>query len=267
MIGVIFRETLRRNWRGSLILGGLLAAMAFYIVATLSDSNMVELMKAKVTSLAFLVNTLGGGDAEFMASPIGIINIGYFTWMILVLGGYAIYYGVNITVMEEDRGIMDMVLATPVTRGQIIIEKFIAYALLLAFAIFIGNAALLVFTSQFEAFSRVDTARVSEGSFNLLPTSLLLMGVTTALGVIFRRRGATIGLASGFLFASFVVDMLGRNLPDATGLRAVSFFTYYDSAAVLQHGLVWANVFLLVALALLCVVVALWRWQRRDVGV
>lgn len=267
MTGVIFRETLRRNWRGSLILGVLLALMGFYITAVLNDSRMVELMAAKMATLSFLVNSLGGGDAEFMTTPLGMLNVGYFTWMILVLGGYAIYYGINITVMEEDRGIMDMVLATPINRWKVIVEKFLAFALLLAVSVVIGNVAILFFAGIFETFRGIDTSRVTEASFNFLPTSLLLMGVTTALGVIFRRRGTTLSLAVGFMAGSFLVDMIARNVPDVIGLQAVSFFTYYDSARVLQYGLVWTNVILLVSVALLCGGVALWRWQRRDVGV
>jgi putative exporter of polyketide antibiotics len=72
-----------------------------------------------------------------------------------------------------------------------------------------------------------------------------------------------------FVVGSYFVDFLGGaasgSLADA--LRALSFFSYYDATTVMQTGLNWGSVALLLGVTAALVAGALWFFQRRDVGV
>jgi hypothetical protein len=63
------------------------------------------------------------------------------------------------------------------------------------------------------------------------------------------------------------VDTFGRNVPDVDGLRAVSFLSYYNSAAVLRDGLQLNNALLLLGIAALLISIAVISFCRRDLGV
>jgi ABC-type transport system involved in multi-copper enzyme maturation permease subunit len=130
MSGVIFRETVRRSWRSAALLGLTLSVMALYITAVLNDSRIVETFTQMAANLPFLINTLGGGDAAFMATPLGLINYGYYSWLILAVCGYAVYLGVCVTINDEERGALDVLLSAPVTRTQVLIERLLAFAAL-----------------------------------------------------------------------------------------------------------------------------------------
>ncbi len=268
MNGVIFRETLRRSWRSAALLGLTMAAMSIYIVAILSDSRIVETFSQMAANLPFLINTLGGGDAAFLATPAGLINYGYFSWLIIAVCGYAVYLGVSVTIGEEDRGILDMLLSAPVTRTQVIIEKLLAFALLIVLAVAIGHVGLAGMVALFESFrDKVDQGRLLQGSLNMLPSAWFMLTFTAALSTLVRRRNTAVTIAGALLAGSFFVDTFGRNVPDVDGLRAISFLRYYDSSAVMKDGLLMGNVLLMVGIAAVLVVLAVVGFRRRDVGV
>jgi ABC-type transport system involved in multi-copper enzyme maturation permease subunit len=268
MKGVIFRETLRRSWRSAALLGLTLIVMALYITAVLNDSRIVESFSQMAASIPFLVNTLGGGDAVFLATPIGLINYGYFSWLILVVCGYAVYLGVSVTISEEDRGILDVLLSAPVARGQVVIEKLLAFAVLIAFGVLIGHVGLTVMVLLFDSFrDKVDQVRLLQGSLNMLPSAWLVLAFTAAISTLVRRRNVAATLGGALVAGSFFVDTFGRNVPDVDGLRAVSFLTYYDSLSVMKNGLALNNILLLLGIAAVLVVIGLVSFQRRDLGV
>ncbi|MFQ3535533.1 MAG: ABC transporter permease subunit [Aggregatilineales bacterium] len=268
MKGVILRETLRRSWRSALLLGLTLSVMALYITAVLSDSHIVETFSQLAANLPFLINTLGGGDAAFLATPAGLINYGYFSWLILVVCGYAVYLGVSVTISEEDRGILDVLLSAPVARTQVLIEKLLAFAILIGLGVLIGHLGLAGMVWLFESFrDKVDQGRLLQGSLNMLPSAWLVLAFTAGIGTLVRRRNVAATLGGALVAASFFVDTFGRNVPDVDGLRAVSFLTYYDSINVMKNGFALNNALLLLGIAAVMTIVGILSFQRRDIGV
>jgi ABC-2 type transport system permease protein len=268
MNGVIFRETLRRSWRSAALLGVTMMVMALYITAVLNDSRIVETFSQLATGLPFLLNTLGGGDAAFLVTPMGLINYGYYSWLILAVCGYAVYLGVCVTISEEERGILDVLLSAPVTRTQVVIEKTLAFAALIALGVLIGHIGLVSMTAIFDSFrDTVDQGRLLQSSLNMLPSAWFTLVLTAALSTIVRRRNVAATLGGAIVAGSFFVDTFGRNVPDVDGLRAISFLRYYDSATVLKNGLQMGDVLLLLGIAAALMVIAVIGFRRRDLGV
>ena len=52
----------------------------------------------------------------------------------------------------------------------------------------------------------------------------------------------------------------------ANTLRCLSFYTYYDSAAVIRSGLNWGNVLVLIAATIVLMAGGTWLFQRRNIG-
>ncbi len=267
MSGVIFWETLRRSWRGMLMLGGSMAAMGLYIVLILNDPAMVDIFQTKLGAMQPILNLMGGGDAAFMATPEGMINYGYFSWMILILAGYALWVGMSVTSAEEDRGIMDSLLAVPVARWQVVVEKLAAYTLVMAVAVLIGHLGLVIPLGASKVFSGVSTARLLESSINMLPTAVLVMAFSAWIAVVVRRRNTAMIIAVAFLVASYFVDFIGRSVPEVDGLRRVSVFAYYDSVEVMKNGLLWGNLAVIIGVGALLAAGTVLLFRRRDVGV
>jgi ABC-2 type transport system permease protein len=267
MSGVVFRETLRRNWKAAILMGVMMALMAAYITVIFGNSEMLANMGGMLKSMSFLVDTLGGGDAAFIATPAGMLNYGFFSWMVLLLAGWAVLAGLNVTANEEDRGILDMVLTTPVPRWRLVLEKLLAHTLVIMVSLAIGYVALAVSVGNTAAFAaQLNASRLLECMFNMVPPILLVLAFTALLATLLRRKNTVSTICGVFVIASYFVDMLARSVPDADGLRALSFFKYYDPVNVMKNGLVWGNTLGLLAVTFLMIGGAVWAFRRRDIG-
>lgn len=266
MNGEIFKETLRRNWRGMLIWGSLIGLEAVYSVYLAQNSELLQKYTEIFKSMpAFIMGMMGGADAQFVSSPEGFVGLAYYGWVLLVIAGYAVVAGLNITANEEDRGIMDVLLSMPVPRWRVILEKFAAYTLLILGIMGVSHLILVVSTLLW-ANKPFDQGRLLISTLNMLPAVLFVLAFTALIAVILRRRSTATSIAAGFVAISYLIDVVGRSAQSADVLRRVSFYSYYDGVTVLQHGLQWGNVLGLLGLAVLMVIGTVFLFQRRDVG-
>ncbi len=268
MSGSIFLETVRRNWRGMLLWGLGIALMAAYIVLIIPDSKTLQQYSSLIKTLpSVLINAIGGGDAASIGTPAGFMAYGFFGWIMLVMATYGVLAGLNITANEEDRGIMDVLLSLPLPRWRIVLEKFLAYCVIIAVIVLFSVVVLIWGIQNSVALNSIPISRVLESSLNFIPSTLLVMAFTAFVAVIVRRRTTAAAIAAVFVIASWFIDTLGRSAPSTDALRTLSFFRYYDSSGVMQNGLVLANVFGLLGVVVLLLVGTVWLFQRRDVGV
>lgn len=269
MTGAVFMETLRRGWKGMLGWSIGIALLAFLVVVIVPDVQMLQQMADLMNTLPpVLIQALGGGDVEFMATPEGYLALQYFSFILLVFAIYAVIGGLNVTANDEDRGIMDIVLSLPIPRWRLILEKFLAYALLLIGVVLLPFLGLWLGIAITPAQSGIDMGRIIAATVNAIPAALLVMAFTLFVAALVRRRGLAIAIASVFVVSAYFLDTLGRAAPNsiAETLSYLSFFRYYDVTNVIQHGLNGANIALLLAVTALLLVGGTWFFQRRDVG-
>jgi len=267
MTGVIFRETLRRNWKMATYWAIGIASMAVYAIVVIPDSNTLKQYADLLNTMpSFIMNMMGGADAKFAASPEGFLAISFFGWIMLVMAMYGVIAGLSVSIFEEDRGIMDMLLSTPVKRWTVIVEKLLAFTLLILGIVVVTFLTLWFMTSRSPLFT-ISVGRMLEGCVNMIPGTFVVMTFTALMGVVVRRRNTATAIAAIFVTVSYFVDVIGRTAQVTNALRYFSFYSYYDSTGVLQNGLVPANVIGLLVVSLALFAGSLWFWQRRDVGV
>jgi ABC-2 type transport system permease protein len=270
MLGSVFLETLRRNWRTALYWG---VGIAFYAVIALLILPNQEALRQYVG----LISTLPSGimaafgleDAAVIGTPEGFLGYSYFLYIVLVVTVYAILAGLNVTANEEDSGVMDMVLSLPLNRWQVIIETFAAYALLLLLIILIGFVGLVLGRSLNVNAEPVTINTLLTSSLNMFPSALLVLAFTTLVSVIVRRRSTAAAFAGGFVIASYLLNALGAMVNNSVtdALSNVSFFKHYDAMSVLLAGVTWSTVIGMIAIALLMTAGAVALFQRRDIAV
>ena len=206
------------------------------------------------------------------AEPVEITTPGgYATWRLgpflaLLPAIWALLAGSRALRGEEDRGSLDVLLATHRSRAGVALEKLAALAtaaLLMGLAI--GLPTLAAGASVGAGF----------GAGEALLTGLdvaLIAWVFGSLALLIsqftRERGPAAALAGALLALSFVVDSTGRTIPAAEPLRWLSPVYYFGLSKPLVpgHG---AHPVAMLALALLASVlgaagVAL--FVRRDIG-
>lgn len=262
----IFRRELKCNRKSLLIWVLALAVLNFWMITmipsiTADGQAMEEMLEMYPESMVKMFNL----DKLNMADPIGFYGIEIYFIIVLFGGIYAAILGSGILAKEEDDKTIEFLLAKPVTRGGIIIEKLLAWITNLVLFNLILSAVSWV---GFEIF--VDD--YSRSTFLLLLVAPLLihlvfgaMGFATAL--LFTRRkaalSASIGLVLGFYFLN-----IAAQLSEGQFLGWFTPFRYVDAADIVGNGKIEP----LYILVLLGVTVLLsgftwWRYQHRDITI
>jgi ABC-2 type transport system permease protein len=267
MRGVVFSETLRQNWRGMLYWGVGLALLGLVTLTLITDVDALKQVAQLMETLPpALLRAMGMDDLTQLATPEGFLGGAYFGRVILILSVFGVISGLNITANEEDQGILDVLLSLPLPRWRLIIEKFAAYTLMAV--VIVGLGFLGLYLGERASMLEINTRRLLESSFNVLPTVLLIIAFTGLAGAVFRRKGTATMVTAIFVIASYFVDLMGRAASDSflNQLRVLSFFSYFDNDGVMRDGLAWGNVGLLLVVAGVLVAGSLWFFQRRDIG-
>lgn len=269
MSGVVFMNTLSRNWRAGLYWGIGIALLGVYAIVVIPNVDMLNQYAQLAQSMPpLLLQAFGIEDVSAMATPSGFLGFAFFGYALLILAAYVVIAGLNVTANEEDRGIMDITLSLPIPRWRIVLERFLAYTVLIIGILVVTflsmwGATLTTTTLGF------DIGRMAEGIVNMLPSTLLMLAATVFAGTVMRSRGAAAAVATAFVIVSYFINFLGSAASGsaAASLQAISFFNYYGGSDIMSTGLNWGNILLLVVVTVVLAVGSLWFFERRDVGV
>jgi ABC-type transport system involved in multi-copper enzyme maturation permease subunit len=267
--GVVFADTVMRGLRTMLFWGLAVGLMAFLQTIVVSDVQTLDQMASLLGTMPpALLQAFGGtSDLTFLATPEGYLALQFFGFFLLIIGSYSLLVGLNMTTADEDRGILDVVLSAPIGRGAYLLERLLGGVVLqlgmiaIVLVLFLTG---LILTPTFE----VDLGRMTAGTLNFIPAMLFMFAVAALAGVVFRRRGTASAFAWAFLVAGYMLDVIGRATEgsEIAAVRAISFFTYADSVGVIRSGLNWANIALLLVLAVGAAAAAVALFQRREIG-
>jgi ABC-2 type transport system permease protein len=227
-------------------------------------ATATPLVIAGFASLAQLFRFLG--DPFAIQTPEGFIT---FRWMgallPLILSIWPILAGARLLRGEEERGTMDVLLASPQLRARLLLSKLAALviallliAVLFAFGIVVGEARLG---------GHVDLVRALLAGLNLGLLAFFFGMVALLFSQLTISRGAAAGGASGLLLLALLLDITGR-LIKSSWLQYLSPFYYYNLNRPLIPSFPDqpAGALLLVGLSLLCAGASLVLFARRDIG-
>jgi ABC-2 type transport system permease protein len=269
MTGSVFIQVMRRSWWPILLWGGSAAVMAFFVVIIIPSVEMLNKMADLWKSFPpQLLEMFGGEDVKFLVTPEGYLSVNLFSWILLVFAAYAIVAGLGVTANEEEQGTMDVLVSLPIPRWRILLEKVLAYSLIIIAMIVLTWVGLVIGVAVTPAMA-FDPTRLAEGTLNMIPGTLFILALTVLMGTLFRRRNTAASIAAAYLVFGYFVDLIGRAAQGSfiDKLRAISFYTYHDNPTVMMHGLVWGNVIGLLVAAVVMIGLAAWAFEQRDVGV
>lgn len=263
MLASIFAKELRDQRRGLLawivaVAAYALLIAAFYPTVAKSMSAMQDL--AEQLPRAFKEAFIGSD----MTSAVGWLDTKLLAitapLMFLV---YAIGAGARSIAGEEEDGTLDLLLAQPVSRVRVALEKYaglVAGVALLTLALWI---TLVVSAPLFDM--DVSAGRLLQACLSAGLLALAFGSVAFLAAAAGAHRGPAAGIAGGLAGVMYLVNLLA---PDAAALRRVetlSLFHYYGVAPLAQ-GLPGAHAAAFAASSLACLGVALVAFGRRDIG-
>jgi ABC-2 type transport system permease protein len=260
----IFRHTLRRyrgqviGWGIGMFLLGLMAIPLWDI--TLKERATVEVMVRKMPPGLKAVMP----DLDNMFEPAGFLNVRFFALMPLILGVYAVLGGSGLIASDEENGTLDLVQAHPVSRSELFLGRFAAFAAATAGILGIAWLGLVVPMS----WSTLDVGwgELALAFLSLLGVLLLYTTLALLLSLVLPSRRLAAMAAGMVVVGSYFVSTLARLNSNLELLARLSPLDYYQGGDAI-HGL---NVLWLAGLLAVSAVfagLAWWRFQRRDIRV
>jgi beta-exotoxin I transport system permease protein len=235
---------------------GLMAAFIIYIFPSyssqLANIELPEAMRAMVGNVDY-------GTAK------GFVSAEFLSWTPLVLVVFAIMGGTGVLAGEETNGTLDLVLAQPISRTQVALEKLLGLLIATLEICAIIYAGWLVSVP----FVTIDLSlgELAIATLNLIPVILFFQAFSMWAGVTLPSRGLATGTAVALAVASYFVYYLGNIVDALEPLRWLSVFYHYHGTEILTDGVHWGSLALLLALYVFFAGWALMSFQRRDLGV
>lgn len=202
------------------------------------------------------------GDLS-IATGAGFLSAEFFSWVSILLIVYAVLAGTGAIAGEESAGSMDLLLAQPVTRRSLVLQKTAAVCIGSVLIVAVGYAGFAL-TMPFVEID-VTLGDVAIASANMLPVTLFFFALSLWFGAAAPSRAMAAGATIAVVTAGYFLYTVANGVEALRGLRYASPFYYYGAGTSLVEGLNWPHVGLLLGLAVLFVAAALRAFERRDV--
>jgi len=216
---------------------------------TLGDSIPEELMAV-----------FGGGD---MSTPEGWYQVEMFGLMLPIATiAVAIVVGTAAIAGEENNNTMGMLLANPVRRSTVVLQKtgtMVLLAAIVGAATFLGTMAGSLLGNL-----GLDVWNVVAASTLGTLLGLVFGAIALALGAATGRTQIAAYGATGLAVVSFVANGFLPLSDRLEGLARFQPFYYYLTSDPLNNGMDWAHAGVLAGLIVVFVAAALALFQRRD---
>lgn len=246
---------------GMVALAGL--TIAFYPSIRDDTESFEELFESFPPEL---LSVFGIEDAASLVTATGLVNSRIYAGIgPVIVAALGISIGTAAIAGEEERGTLDLLLAQPVTRTQIIIEKAVAGAVLLgavAIVLFLTLSILNPVVDLDFSFWGILSANLSLWLFGLVFCALAF-----AVGAATGNRGLTLGASAGALGALFFVNGLAPLVDEIAWLQKLTPFYWLQQPNPLANGLDVGATLIFIAATVTLMGVAVWGFNRRDVGV
>jgi len=221
------------------------------------DTALVEFSEGFPEAILALV---GGGD---MGTPEGFFQVEVFGLMApIAVMIVTVAIGARSVAGEEAHRTMGLLLANPVRRSTVLLEKtvtMILYGLAVGFAIFAGVAAGSVLGG------------LGMDMGNIAATCLLVTLLGLAFGSLALLLGAAVGRVPiaiyGTVGVALVAFLLNAFLPlsdNLAGYARWSPFYYYLTSDPLMNGMHWGHGAFLAGLTLALIALSVVFFKRRD---
>lgn len=177
----------------------------------------------------------------------------------------AVLWGGDLIAGEEDRGTIDILLANPVSRVRVLVEKWAALA---AGVTVIGAALAVGLAISIPAVDLHITAEgVAASTVSVVVLGLLFGSLALAVGAATGRRGLARGFAAVGAVAAYLVSSLADLIGWLKAVRPISPWYHTLGTDPLANG--FEPLHLLVPIALIVVVMigGAHALNRRDLGV
>lgn len=247
----------------SLVLLGGFEFLMCALVSTVNVSGAIEeLMKSVPPFMRSMV-----GDKFFAGlTTRGILAFGWNHPVAQALGtAVAIVLAARAFAGEIESGVMELLLSQPVSRMSYFIAQ-ISFAMLALAVLTLAGVVGTIIGQKFFELEMFETGSLLKLGFNFFLLQSSWFGLTLVFSVFGRESGRVASAAFLLALSSYLVQAIGTLWPAAAFLLPYSLYTYYSPQAILvENTLAGKSMTILFSVFVVCIGLAAWRFQRRDI--
>lgn len=262
MLRNIFLKTLRDQALAIIGWGlgvGLLALLTQLLYPALSVNDMLGKFMGSLPPgfMAFLGNVQSAGSVE------GYMIYSLLIYLPLVLCIYSIGAAIGMVTAEVETGRMEFLLAHPVPRWKILLEKYAALAVaVLAIGLQIG---ICIAIGGLLIGSDIPAVKWILAGLQTVPLTLFLGSVAFGLAAAFRGSSTAVGTAATLAVGGFILNGLVPLSDKLAPVKAWTLYYWYSESRPLSTGILPAHAVILILLSLLCLGAGLAAFRTRDI--
>lgn len=241
---------------GMAVLGFLM--MSFY-PAFHQDNGLDQLVHNLPTAFQGLIGNLNNLKElpSYIGSQLFEVRIPIFVSMI------AIILTVGLTVGEEEKGQLRMLLAMPMSRIHILLSKWLAVvviSLVTTLAVIIGMLLGLAVIHE-----TLDVAVITRLGLMTWLLTVCLATVVFSVGLATGRRGLTMGIGVLLAAGSFILTTFAKSVEWLQSYEVVSLLHYFPAADIAKTGIDLSDVVVFAVIIIVMLGMSIVLFRRRDV--
>jgi ABC-2 type transport system permease protein len=264
MLRSVFGKSLRDQRRGILIWSLGIAGVGVMYAAfypTLNSPEMIQFMEAYPKEI---MDAMGITDLTTPEGYLGGTTYGILGPILIIM--IAASLGTRAIAGEEEAGRLDVLLAHPVTRWRVVVERAAAMLVALVLAGLVLLVGMIAMSGVAE-FASIGVPKLAAASGQLVLLGLFFGSLALAVGALTGSRGLTLGVVAMVGVLTYFANNLGPSVDWLAWSQDVSPFHYYSGGEPLRNGFQALDSLVLLGAALVLVALAVIGFERRDVAV
>jgi len=262
----ILRYFLMRN-RGQILGWGLGLAiygaflLGFYDTFAGQKEELISLFKNYPPELmAFF----GGEGLLDMFSPSGFINLEFFSYMTIIIGIFSVLTGSGLLAGDEENGNLDLLLAYPISRSVFFWGRMFGFILATVAIVLLAWLGFVILEPGTTLnLTPIELLHPFISLFGLL---MLFGALAVLLSLLLPSRRQSAMLSGLLLIGSYFLTSLQNINKDLEPFARFSPNNYYQGGLAID-GMNWEWFAGLAGFAVLFILLAWWKFERRDIRV
>lgn len=262
MLRDVWAKTLWDQRRGLLgwaigLAGVSLVYGAFY--PSVSQPAFAEAMEAFPPAL---MDAFGWSDLTSAEGYLGSTVFGLLGPVLVII--LAIATGARAIAGDEEAGTLELVLAQPIGRIKLVLQRALALAVAMVMAGAVVLVAMLVISGPAEL--GIPVANLAAAAWQLALLGLTFGSLALAVGGVAGRRSLVLAATAAVAVTAYLGNTVALQVDALAWLQDVSAFHYYAGGEPLRNGLQLGDTAVLLAASAVLVAIAAAAFDRRDVG-
>jgi ABC-2 type transport system permease protein len=223
-------------------------------------------MQRAIRSYPKEIQAFFGGTRSFdFSTGAGYLNVELFSLVVpALLVIVAVGYGASALAGELEAGTLDLLLANPVTRGRVVLEKVAGLAVIVVTLAAVVVGSILLVGEFVDLNVPIDRVVIAALGASLL--AFLIGVIAMVVGVATGRRSVAIGAAAVVFVGGYLIVGLASFVSWLEPLQVVSPLYHANGTNPLLNGLPVANYLVLFVACAVSVVVTVVVFDRRDLA-